>query len=135
MDLNTVLDDLVFSLKSSDPYKIILFGSYARGNPSENSDIDLIEGSVVLVYTAPRCFLPENNAEFGARHFLVFLYAARPRKRLYGCTEQEILAIVFFLEWSYVVWRRLLSSFYLQSETPPLKIFPQLLRYFLRSKR
>jgi predicted nucleotidyltransferase len=42
MDLNTVLDDLVFSLKSSDPFKIILFGSYARGNPSENSDIDLM---------------------------------------------------------------------------------------------
>jgi len=42
MDLNTVLDDLVFSLKSSDPYKIIIFGSYARGNPNENSDIDLL---------------------------------------------------------------------------------------------
>jgi len=42
MDFNTVLDNLVFSLKSSDPYKIILFGSYARGNPHENSDIDLM---------------------------------------------------------------------------------------------
>ena len=42
MDYNTVLDNLVFSLKPSDPYKIILFGSYARGNPNENSDIDLM---------------------------------------------------------------------------------------------
>jgi predicted nucleotidyltransferase len=42
MNFNTVLDDLVLSLKSSDPYKIILFGSYARGNPHENSDIDLM---------------------------------------------------------------------------------------------
>jgi predicted nucleotidyltransferase len=42
MDINTVLDSLVFSLKSSDPYKIILFGSYANGNPNENSDIDLM---------------------------------------------------------------------------------------------
>ena len=42
MDFNTVLDNLVFSLKSSDPYKIILFGSYARGNPHENSDIDIM---------------------------------------------------------------------------------------------
>jgi predicted nucleotidyltransferase len=42
MNLNTVLDDLVFSLKSSDPYKIILFGSYANGHPNENSDIDLM---------------------------------------------------------------------------------------------
>ena len=42
MDLNKVLDSLVFSLKSSDPYRIVLFGSYAKGNPNENSDIDLM---------------------------------------------------------------------------------------------
>jgi predicted nucleotidyltransferase len=42
MDFNTVLNNLVQSLKSSDPYKIILFGSYAKGNPNENSDIDLM---------------------------------------------------------------------------------------------
>ena len=42
MDINKVLDSLVFSLKSSDPYRIILFGSYAKGNPNENSDIDLM---------------------------------------------------------------------------------------------
>jgi predicted nucleotidyltransferase len=37
-----ILDNLILSLKSSDPYKIILFGSYANGNPNENSDIDLL---------------------------------------------------------------------------------------------
>jgi predicted nucleotidyltransferase len=37
-----ILDDLVTLLKSSDPYKIILFGSYAGGNQNENSDIDLM---------------------------------------------------------------------------------------------
>ena len=42
MDVNTTLDNLVFSLKSSNPYKIILFGSYAAGNQSKNSDIDLM---------------------------------------------------------------------------------------------
>ena len=42
MDFNTVLDELIFSLRSSDPYKIILFGSYAGGNPHEDSDIDLM---------------------------------------------------------------------------------------------
>jgi predicted nucleotidyltransferase len=42
MDYHTVLDDLVSSLKPSDPYKIVLFGSYAKGNPNENSDIDLM---------------------------------------------------------------------------------------------
>jgi len=42
MNFNAVLEDLVSSLKSSDPYKIILFGSYANGNPNENSDIDIM---------------------------------------------------------------------------------------------
>jgi predicted nucleotidyltransferase len=42
MDFDTVLDDLVFSLKPSNPYKIILFGSYANGNPNENSDVDIM---------------------------------------------------------------------------------------------
>jgi len=42
MDIDTTLDSLVFSLKPSNPYKIILFGSYAAGNQSKNSDIDLM---------------------------------------------------------------------------------------------
>jgi predicted nucleotidyltransferase len=33
---------LIASLKSSDPYKIILFGSYANGIPNEHSDIDIM---------------------------------------------------------------------------------------------
>ena len=40
--LNTILNNLILSLKSSDPYKIILFGSYVNGNPNENSDIDIL---------------------------------------------------------------------------------------------
>ena len=42
MDINTVLDRLIYSLKPSDPYRIVLFGSYANGNPNENSDIDIM---------------------------------------------------------------------------------------------
>ena len=42
MNLNAILDNLIISLKPSDPYKIILFGSYAQGNPNENSDVDLM---------------------------------------------------------------------------------------------
>jgi predicted nucleotidyltransferase len=41
-DINYILDSLVFSLKASDPYKIILFGSYATGKQNENSDLDLM---------------------------------------------------------------------------------------------
>jgi len=42
MNYNTVIDNLVSQLKPSDPYKIILFGSYANGNQNEYSDIDLM---------------------------------------------------------------------------------------------
>jgi predicted nucleotidyltransferase len=42
MEINNVLGDLINSLKASDPYKIILFGSYANSNETENSDIDLM---------------------------------------------------------------------------------------------
>ena len=42
MDFQEVLDNLVLSLKPSNPYKIILFGSYAKGNPNENSDLDIM---------------------------------------------------------------------------------------------
>src|SRR5215469_3717431 len=42
MKFNTLLDNLIVSLKPSDPYKIILFGSYARGNQDENSDTDVM---------------------------------------------------------------------------------------------
>ncbi|GHV81860.1 hypothetical protein AGMMS49991_04180 [Spirochaetia bacterium] len=42
MDIDEVLTDLITSLRPSDPYKIVLFGSYAKGNATEDSDIDLM---------------------------------------------------------------------------------------------
>jgi predicted nucleotidyltransferase len=42
MEIDKTINDLINSLKSSDPYKIVLFGSYARGNPREDSDIDIM---------------------------------------------------------------------------------------------
>jgi len=41
MVANTVIQQLVERIKQFDPEKIILFGSYAYGTPSENSDVDL----------------------------------------------------------------------------------------------
>jgi predicted nucleotidyltransferase len=42
MDINVVLNNVILSLKPTDPYKIILFGSYANGKPNEHSDIDIM---------------------------------------------------------------------------------------------
>ncbi|MDR1418614.1 MAG: nucleotidyltransferase domain-containing protein [Endomicrobium sp.] len=42
MNINYVLNQLVERLKAVDPYKIILFGSYAKGTATHDSDIDLM---------------------------------------------------------------------------------------------
>ncbi|MHC6203064.1 nucleotidyltransferase domain-containing protein [Breznakiellaceae bacterium SP9] len=42
MEIDIVLRDLISSLKPSDPYKIVLFGSYAKGTATADSDIDLM---------------------------------------------------------------------------------------------
>jgi predicted nucleotidyltransferase len=36
------IDQLLEALKQADPYRIILFGSYAKGTADENSDIDMV---------------------------------------------------------------------------------------------
>ncbi|MCX6327286.1 MAG: nucleotidyltransferase domain-containing protein [Bacteroidia bacterium] len=41
MVTNTVMQQLVERIKQFDPEKIILFGSYAYGTPSDASDVDL----------------------------------------------------------------------------------------------
>lgn len=40
--MNLDIDNLISSLKKTNPQKIILFGSYAYGKPNTNSDIDLL---------------------------------------------------------------------------------------------
>jgi predicted nucleotidyltransferase len=42
MEIEPVLNELVERLKPADPLKIVLFGSYAKGNAREDSDIDLM---------------------------------------------------------------------------------------------
>ena len=41
IDIEQLKHEIVKRLKPFDPEKIILFGSYAYGNPNEESDIDL----------------------------------------------------------------------------------------------
>lgn len=40
--INTIVSNIVNDLKAYDPEKIILFGSYANGNPHEDSDLDFL---------------------------------------------------------------------------------------------
>ena len=41
VDIEKIKDEIIERLKPLKPDKIILFGSYAYGNPTEDSDIDL----------------------------------------------------------------------------------------------
>ncbi len=41
MNIEQIKKDIVNALKSLEPEKIILFGSYAYGTPNENSDLDI----------------------------------------------------------------------------------------------
>jgi predicted nucleotidyltransferase len=40
--MKKIINELVQSLKPSDPYKIVLFGSYANGTETPDSDVDLM---------------------------------------------------------------------------------------------
>ena len=42
MKNHNYIDQLLEALKQADPYRIILFGSYANGTADENSDIDMV---------------------------------------------------------------------------------------------
>lgn len=62
--INEIVDRI---LKGYDPKKIILFGSYAHGEPTEHSDID------ILIVTERR-FTPEETYEIRRkllRHFAI----------------------------------------------------------------
>ena len=41
IDITFIKNELIQRLKSLNPVKIILFGSYAYGKPDKNSDIDI----------------------------------------------------------------------------------------------
>jgi len=41
-DVKSLIQTIIERIKVLNPYKIILFGSYAWGSPDENSDLDLI---------------------------------------------------------------------------------------------
>ncbi len=59
----TLKQELIHGIKKVEkPYKIILFGSYAYGEPDENSDIDLVVVvDNILVFCTRICYCKQRN--------------------------------------------------------------------------
>ena len=69
-------EEIINRLKEIDPYKVILFGSCAYGNPNENSDIDLY---VVTKYN----YIPKSYRE-NMDHYLKVSRYLRDLKQNYS---------------------------------------------------
>ena len=41
LDINNIIKEIIVRLQPINPFSLILFGSYAYGNPNNESDIDL----------------------------------------------------------------------------------------------
>jgi len=72
MDENNYIQQITDRLQGFNPYLIVLFGSYAYGNPDSSSDIDL------LVVTGDD-FVPENFSEH-SKLYMKISRALRPIK-------------------------------------------------------
>ena len=59
MITDTIIQQLVDHIKQFDPEKKILFGSYAYGNPAENSDNDLFVVKLGVLVTWWQKYLPQ----------------------------------------------------------------------------
>jgi len=61
MQNQQLIDEMTERLKTLEPYKVILFGSYAIGNPTKDSDLDVM---VVLDSNEFARTFKEQNARY-----------------------------------------------------------------------
>jgi len=98
IDIDILKPQIIEQLKPLNPYKIILFGSYATGNPTEDSDID-------LYVVTDDDFMPKNWKEKNQ----IYLQYARALRDL--CKSIPIDLIVHTRK-MYAKFIELDSSFY-----------------------
>ena len=80
IDIETIKSEIVERLKPLEPDKIILFGSYAYGTPTEESDIDL--------------FCIKDDIEIAE----VRAYKLELQKRLFDIQKKYLLGIDVFVD-------------------------------------
>ena len=91
------INNIIEKLKSINPYKVILFGSYAWGKPDKDSDIDLI------VVTNDE-FMPNNFKEKSEIYLLV-------SKHLRTIREKIPIDLIVYTRPMYKKFNELGSSF------------------------
>jgi uncharacterized protein len=77
MDKNEYISQIVERIKQEQPEKIILFGSYAYGNPDKESDIDLFVIAIDIqqaVEKALKSVYAYNGDKIPRTHSLEILY-------------------------------------------------------------
>ena len=92
-----IIEKILERLKPLNPEKIILFGSYAYGNPAKDSDLDLI------VVTRDE-FMPQNFKENSE----VYLRVAR---QLRDMREEVPIDLIVFTKPMYETFIKLRSMF------------------------
>ncbi|MCI5188493.1 MAG: nucleotidyltransferase domain-containing protein [Candidatus Electrothrix sp. AS4_5] len=96
-DKKKYLPEIVKNIKKADPYKIILFGSYATDAYSEDSDLDLL---VVLDSLG----IAKNYAEKMRNKMLV-------RKKIYKLSKKIPIDLLVYTKGEYDIIQKNKSSF------------------------
>ena len=97
-DNRKYLPNIVKNLKQIKPYKIILFGSYARESFSEDSDLDLF-----VILDSPE--ISKNYDEKMRNKLLV-------RRKIYDLTRKVPVDLVVYTKGEYDIVSESGSSFY-----------------------
>jgi len=97
-DNRKYIPEIIKNIKNINPYKIILFGSYASGNFSEDSDLDLI-----VVLDSSR--VSKNYEEKMNNKLLV-------RGKIYEITKKAPVDLVVYTKGEYDIISNIENSFY-----------------------
>lgn len=108
-DNKKYIREIVKKIKPINPYLIILFGSYACGTPTEDSDID------ILVVTNDD-FMPKTFSE-------KIQYSVKIHKLIYSIAEQVPVDLLVYTKSMFKKFKELNSSFSKEILTNGIKLY------------
>jgi predicted nucleotidyltransferase len=97
-DNRKYIPEIISNIRQINPYKIILFGSYASGITSEDSDLDL-----VVVLDSPE--ITKNYEEKMKNKLMV-------RRNIYELSKKVPIDLVVYTKGEYEIISKSGSSFY-----------------------